>query len=133
MDRFDSDALDASNGAQRPVEDSRSLGEDVREQLRRFADRRKDAVAAGLDELAAECVRGAQNLERAQPATAAVLRGIGARLGAFAESLEERPLNELARRLGRGIGDNPLLFVGGLVGGAILGSAVFGAQRRTRS
>lgn len=133
MDRFDADALDASNGAQRPVDEGRSLGEDVREQLRRFADRRKDAVAAGLDELAAECVRGAQNLERAQPATAAVLRGIGARLGAFAESLEERPLPDLARRLGRGIGDNPLLFVGGLVGGAILGSALFGAQRRTRS
>ncbi len=133
MDRFNAEAPDANNGAQRPAEDSRSLGEDVREQLRRFADRRKDAVAAGLDEFAAECVRGAQNLERAQPATAAVLRGVGARLGAFAESLEERPLNDLARRLGRGISDNPLLFIGGLVGGAIIGSALFGAQRRTRS
>lgn len=137
MDRFENEPLDTSDGAgaRQTGESDRSIGNEVRDHLQRFAERRKDDLAARLDEFAAECVRGAQNLERAQPATAAVLRTIGARLGGFAETLEERSAPECARTITRGIGDHPALFVGGLIGGLFIGSYLFGARgwRRERA
>lgn len=133
MDRFKSETLEASDGAEEAADTGHSLVDDVREELRRFAERRKEALAARVDEVAAECVRGAQNLERVQPATAAVLRRIGVRLGGLAESLEEYSPSDVARYIGRGLGDNPLLFAGGIVAGIIVGSSVFGARRRLHS
>jgi hypothetical protein len=92
---------------------------------------RKADVATRVDEVAAQLAQASRNLAGHQPGLAALLRLGGARLGRFAENIEERSPNEQLRRVGRIAGDNPALFIGGIVSGIVAG-AYLGRSRWVR-
>ncbi|MFM1848163.1 MAG: hypothetical protein RL417_1637 [Pseudomonadota bacterium] len=127
---------ESTNSGQPRFEDSaargdRSFGEELTACLGDWVDRRQGNLASQVDAVAIELTQASRNLAGRQPGTAALLRLFGSRLGAVAATLDERPIEQHLRDAVRVVQVSPVMFLGGLVGGAVIG-AWLGRTERAR-